>query len=120
MPNCSNCKKPDASLPVDGRFANEPEGTQHFACSEPCQNNMNRVFQGIADRQTLADARLTCPCCGNTLSFFCGGPGSYWVECNCGSYSDMAPNVAALTAACSDPTKWHPAGNINCYPPIGG
>jgi hypothetical protein len=118
---CSYCKKPEASLPVDGHFPNEPADTQHLACSEPCQRHINAVFQGSRDRQSLANAKLPCPLCRNTLAFFCGGPGSYWVECSCGHFSDLAPDTTSLSALCSDPARWHKAEvSLNCYPPIGG
>lgn len=121
MPNCTNCKAPDATLPVEGHFANEPEGTEHFCCSEACQRHTNKVFQGIRERAALRNFKTTCPCCGETLTFFCGGPGFYWVECGCGHYSDPATDAAGLQAICSDIMRWHPADpGLNCYPPIGG
>lgn len=100
---------------------NEAEGVEHYACSPACQAHLGAVFQGICDRKSLRDAGLSCPCCGSTLSFFGGGPGSYWAECSCGSYSDLGADIDAVKALCTDVCRWHEVDpSVSMYPPIGG
>lgn len=119
---CVNCAEPGPhKLKTEGHFANEPEGTTHFACSEACQKHANEVMQGIKERKQIREEQHACPFCSATLDCVCGGPRSYWIECSCGVYTHVAPDINTLRQMIPQKDKWNQLEEgINMYPPLGG
>ena len=79
---------------------------------------MDDVKQGIQDRQAFRIEDHPCPTCGQHGLMPCGGPGSYWVEHSCGSYSEMKPTLQEALSS-----TWQavdPELNVRMHPPVGG
>ena len=78
------------------------------------------VEKAKQERISFKEKNHKCPICEEmTLSPF-GGPGHYWIECPCGSYS---PIKNSYNEALLDVEHWleiDPELNARMYPPVGG
>ena len=77
---------------------------------------MNDIVERSAkERKAFRDENHACPVCGGGELFICGGVGSYWIEHNCGAYSQLCETLPEALQS-----DWVFAESTNMYPPIGG
>lgn len=92
---------------------------------ESIKDKLSRqVKQSIKERTEFEMHNRPCPTCGGSATedapgiSALGGPGHYWIEHICGSYSEMKATLEE--AYTSTWVAVDPDLNAGMYPPVGG